>query len=209
VYARQDDLLVVVYWIRQILAMVAGLLFGAIPLTGAFGLLLFGICNAVIVYVYCNTYLGVDGEEMGQYDLLSEGFMNSFAFFLVRRHCCRSRLVLSRSSVCTRRITSIYKCTLSVFVLVDDGHGLYPSRCFGSRPTRFGSSKHCLPVLAVALASVRRRHVNFHHCSSRAYIQRILVFDCPHTFARVPCRGRSDLTEISVLIMTCIEGKLR
>ncbi len=53
-------------------------------MTGVVGMLTFAILNGFLVYLYCNTYLGVDGEEMGQYDLLTEGFMNSAAFFLVR-----------------------------------------------------------------------------------------------------------------------------
>ena len=47
-------------------------------------MLTFAILNVFLVYLYCNTYLGVDGEEMGQYDLLTEGLANSAAFFLVR-----------------------------------------------------------------------------------------------------------------------------
>ena len=39
-----------------------------------------------IVYFYCTLYQGVDEEELGGiWELLKEGFMTSFAIFIVRK----------------------------------------------------------------------------------------------------------------------------
>jgi len=39
--------------------------------------------HAALLFLYYTKYLGVDDEEFGRFDLLSEGFMPSFAGFLV------------------------------------------------------------------------------------------------------------------------------
>lgn len=44
----------------------------------------FAAIGSLLVYLYYSSFLGIDGEEMGQWDLLTEGGMPAFALFLVR-----------------------------------------------------------------------------------------------------------------------------
>lgn len=102
----------IIYWLRQIIGVFLGLIWGVIPLTGIFGLALYDIlqcfveylneheklivmmfncrfflCNAGIMYLYFSGYHKVDEEEFGgAWELTKEGFMTSFAGFLVRQH---------------------------------------------------------------------------------------------------------------------------
>lgn len=80
----KDEFLDVIYWSRQIIATVLGLLWGIIPLKGFLGIAIFGALNAGILYVYFGNYQRVDEEEFGGlWELTKEGFMSSFALFLV------------------------------------------------------------------------------------------------------------------------------
>lgn len=45
-FFRQDDLLVVIYWARQIVAIIVGLLLGFMNVTGFPGILGFGLCSS-------------------------------------------------------------------------------------------------------------------------------------------------------------------
>ncbi|KAG1703662.1 hypothetical protein GQR58_004133 [Nymphon striatum] len=80
----KDEFLDVIYWIRQILGIVLGITWGIIPLKGILGLALFVFINAALIYVYFSSFQKVDGEEYGgPWELTKEGFMTSFACFLV------------------------------------------------------------------------------------------------------------------------------
>jgi len=80
----KDEFLDVIYWMRQILGIILGLVWGLLPLTGIFGLASFFVCNAGIVYLYFNGFQKVDEEEFGgAWELTKEGFMTSLAGFLV------------------------------------------------------------------------------------------------------------------------------
>ena len=69
---------------RQILGIILGLVWGIIPLKGFVGLLLFGLTSAGVVYVWITAYQGVDEMEYGgAWELTKEGFLTSFAGFLV------------------------------------------------------------------------------------------------------------------------------
>ena len=53
-------------------------------ISGAVGLVLFGALNAGILYVYFSAFQAVDEEEFGgAWELTKEGFMTSFATFMV------------------------------------------------------------------------------------------------------------------------------
>ena len=53
-------------------------------ISGAVGLVLFGALNAGILYVYFWAFQAVDEEEFGgAWELTKEGFMTSFATFMV------------------------------------------------------------------------------------------------------------------------------
>ncbi|CAG7823218.1 unnamed protein product [Allacma fusca] len=81
---EKDEFLDVIYWMRQVLGVTLGLIWGIIPLTGIVGLSLFFIVNAGIIYLYFSGFQKVDEEEYGgAWELTKEGFMTSFAGFLV------------------------------------------------------------------------------------------------------------------------------
>ncbi|CAH0385702.1 unnamed protein product [Bemisia tabaci] len=80
----KEEFLDVIYWIRQILGIVIGIFWGIIPLKGFVALLLFAIVNAGVLYVYFSNFQAIDEEEFGgAWELTKEGFMTSFAGFLV------------------------------------------------------------------------------------------------------------------------------
>jgi len=80
----KEEFLDVVYWFRQVIGAVLGLIWGTASIQGGVGLVLFAILNAGIVYFYFSAFQGVDEEEYGgAWELTKEGFMTSFATFLV------------------------------------------------------------------------------------------------------------------------------
>uniref|UniRef100_A0A1B6KN63 Rab5-interacting protein n=1 Tax=Graphocephala atropunctata TaxID=36148 RepID=A0A1B6KN63_9HEMI len=80
----KEEFLDVIYWTRQVLGIVVGILWGLIPLKGFIALLLFVAVNAGIIYVYFANFQCVDEEDFGgAWELTKEGFMTSFAGFLV------------------------------------------------------------------------------------------------------------------------------
>ncbi|GFX50799.1 respirasome Complex Assembly Factor 1 [Trichonephila clavipes] len=79
-----DEFLDVIYWTRQILGVILGLAWGFIPLQGFIGLALFCLLNIITLYVYTSAFQKIDDEDFGGiWELLKEGFMTSFASFLV------------------------------------------------------------------------------------------------------------------------------
>lgn len=71
--------------LRQVLALILGVVFGALPVTGAAGHMLFGSISAAALFLYYTKYLGVDDEDdkFGRWDLLVEGLWSSYALFLI------------------------------------------------------------------------------------------------------------------------------
>lgn len=83
-WVDKDEFLDVVYWMRQILGLILGIIWGLIPLKGIIGLILFFAINVGIVYVYYNSFQKIDDEEYGgPSEILKEGLMTSFSTFLV------------------------------------------------------------------------------------------------------------------------------
>nr|CAG4641396.1 EOG090X0M4M [Eulimnadia texana] len=88
----KDEFLDVIYWARQILAII-------LDSSGAFSHFReswessfvknclfhrFGVVNAGLLYVYFSSFQSIDEEEFGgAWELTKEGFMTSFAGFLV------------------------------------------------------------------------------------------------------------------------------
>jgi len=103
-FTLQEEFLDVIYWARQILAIILGLVWGIFALQGFFGLSLyvdtlnffpqpynsyfpnrFALVNAGVLYIYFSSFQEVDEEEFGgAWELTKEGFMTSSAGFLVR-----------------------------------------------------------------------------------------------------------------------------
>ncbi|KAM0044810.1 putative rab5-interacting protein family [Helianthus debilis subsp. tardiflorus] len=81
-----DQLGDVLHWIRQIVALVCGLLWGAIPLVGGIWLVTFLVISSGIIYGYYAIILKVDEEEFGGHGpLLQEGLFASVTLFLVHQ----------------------------------------------------------------------------------------------------------------------------
>ncbi|BFZ12953.1 hypothetical protein BsWGS_15992 [Bradybaena similaris] len=83
-WSDKDEFLDVIYWMRQIMGLLLGLVWGIIPLKGLLGLALFMLVNVAIVYMYYNSFQKVDEETYGgTLEILKEGLMTSFSSFLV------------------------------------------------------------------------------------------------------------------------------
>lgn len=80
----KEEFLDVIYWSRQVIGIIVGIVWGLIPLKGFIALLLFAIVNAGVIYAYFTSFQAVDEEEFGgAWEMTKEGFMTSFAGFLV------------------------------------------------------------------------------------------------------------------------------
>jgi len=80
----KEEFLDVIYWLRQIVGVLLGLIWGVIAIQGLVGIVLFAAINAGLLYLYFSGYQSVDEEEYGGvWELTKEGFVTSFASFLV------------------------------------------------------------------------------------------------------------------------------
>ncbi|XP_077217358.1 uncharacterized protein LOC143851756 [Tasmannia lanceolata] len=80
----KDQLGDVLHWIRQVVALICGLLWGAIPLVGAIWIVVFLAISSGIIYGYYAIILKVDEEEFGGHGaLLQEGLFASLTLFLL------------------------------------------------------------------------------------------------------------------------------
>ncbi|KAM4692421.1 GEL complex subunit OPTI [Rhinophrynus dorsalis] len=80
----KDEFLDVIYWIRQILAIILGVIWGIVPLKGFIGIAIFCVINAGVLYLYFSSFQQIDEEEYGgTWELTKEGFVTSFALFMV------------------------------------------------------------------------------------------------------------------------------
>ncbi|CAH1119653.1 unnamed protein product [Phaedon cochleariae] len=80
----KEEFLDVIYWARQALGIILGIFWGLVPLKGFIGLLLFVLINAGLLYIYFTSFQNIDEDEFGGvWELTKEGFMTSFAGFLV------------------------------------------------------------------------------------------------------------------------------
>ncbi|CAO2840678.1 unnamed protein product [Amaranthus hypochondriacus] len=81
---EKDQLSDVLHWTRQVVALVCGLIWGAIPLVGGIWLILFMALSTAIVYGYYALILKIDEEEYGGHGaLLQEGLFASMTLFLL------------------------------------------------------------------------------------------------------------------------------
>jgi len=79
-----EEFLDVIYWGRQILGIALGLLWGLFAFKGFIALALFCIVSSGVVYAYALNYQAVDEDDFGGvWEIVKEGFMGSFASFLV------------------------------------------------------------------------------------------------------------------------------
>ncbi|CAN1150500.1 Respirasome Complex Assembly Factor 1 [Linum perenne] len=80
----KDQLGDVLHWIRQVVALLCGLLWGAIPLVGGIWIGIFLLISSGIIYGYYALILKVDEEDFGGHGaLLQEGLFASVTVFLL------------------------------------------------------------------------------------------------------------------------------
>lgn len=80
----KDQLGDVLHWARQLMALVCGLIWGAIPLVGGVWFMLFLALSTGIIFCYYAMVLKVDEEEFGGHGaLLQEGLFASVTLFLL------------------------------------------------------------------------------------------------------------------------------
>lgn len=81
---ERDEVLDVLHWMRQILGLSLGIVWGAIPLVGGLWLLLFVVGTSILVFAYYSLLLKLDADDYGGHPLLlGEGFMPSIGTFLL------------------------------------------------------------------------------------------------------------------------------
>lgn len=80
----KDQLGDVLHWIRQVVGLLCGLIWGAIPVVGGIWIISFLVLSTIIVYGYYAVILKIDEEEFGGHGaLLQEGLFASFTLFLL------------------------------------------------------------------------------------------------------------------------------
>lgn len=78
-----DDYTSVIYWMRQILGLLVGILAGIYPLQEFAGFFAFIFINITIPYFFYTNYSKVNIDDFGPFEMLSEGFGQSFGVFLL------------------------------------------------------------------------------------------------------------------------------
>ncbi|XP_004349894.1 hypothetical protein CAOG_01374 [Capsaspora owczarzaki ATCC 30864] len=82
--AEKEGVLDVLYWARQIAAILVGVLWGLFGFTGLVAIIGFGIASTAITIAFLVQIVQVDEDEFGgRWELVKEGFMPSFSLFLV------------------------------------------------------------------------------------------------------------------------------
>ncbi|KAE9551159.1 hypothetical protein FO519_005629 [Halicephalobus sp. NKZ332] len=82
-WVDKDELLDVVYWGRQLLALILGLFFGLWPMTSFWGLATYVAITVFVFNHYVVSAQEQDPDEMTFMDIAKEGFGSAFATFLV------------------------------------------------------------------------------------------------------------------------------
>lgn len=77
---KQEQFLDVIYWGRQVVAVIIGIIWGFMGFTGFFGIASFAAVNSAIVYIYSINF-NEDQEDLLEY--VKEGFMTAFSAFMV------------------------------------------------------------------------------------------------------------------------------
>lgn len=78
----KDEVLDAIYWYRQILALITGIIWGILGLYGITGMILFAIVNSIAAFTLANQS-GYDFDPDDNFLCVKDGFMTTFATFLV------------------------------------------------------------------------------------------------------------------------------
>jgi hypothetical protein len=71
---QKSEVMLVMHWCKQIIAVVTAIIAGLVPLEGLFGIVLFLGCIAAIPVAVCRSVLKIDEEEFGgMQEILLEG----------------------------------------------------------------------------------------------------------------------------------------
>ena len=76
----------VLHWMRQLLGIACGVVWGIVALEGWVAIAGFVALNAVVPHLYCTNFIQIAEDEWKPTELLQEGFASSFALFLVSRN---------------------------------------------------------------------------------------------------------------------------
>ncbi|VDK71580.1 unnamed protein product [Litomosoides sigmodontis] len=80
----KDELLDVLYWGRQLLALMIGIFWGFIPLHGFLAIVLYVVISTAVGQLYATNFQKVDEDSLGGFwELAKEGFGSAFATFMV------------------------------------------------------------------------------------------------------------------------------
>ncbi|CAF0850787.1 unnamed protein product [Adineta steineri] len=83
-WTHKEEFLDAVYWLRQVVSIIIGIIVGILSVKGFLGIITFGIISSLIVFIYATNFQNVDPEEYGGIvEIIKEGFMTAFATFLV------------------------------------------------------------------------------------------------------------------------------
>lgn len=81
---EKDDLQDVLYWFRQVIGIVFGLVWGFAGITGFLGFMSFVISSCMLTMAAYKSVLGIDEEDYGGHaDLIQEGLPGSIGSFLL------------------------------------------------------------------------------------------------------------------------------
>jgi hypothetical protein len=80
---EKDELFEVLYWARQVMGLVLGLVWGVLQLSGSTALLLYGAAYVACNHLYSVKFLGVDEDDFGRWEMLKQGAMPSFGMFMI------------------------------------------------------------------------------------------------------------------------------
>ena len=84
VWPDKDEFLDVVFWGRQVVSVILGVIFGITQFQGALALLSFCALNCLAVIIFVNRFKSLDEEEYGgSFEIAKEGFMTAFSSFMV------------------------------------------------------------------------------------------------------------------------------
>jgi hypothetical protein len=73
----------VVFFIRQLIGLSMGILFGFSSTIGVLGVPIFLVVNCIIPFLYYARYINVDIDDFGATELGSAGFQSSFGLFIL------------------------------------------------------------------------------------------------------------------------------
>ncbi|KFD53655.1 hypothetical protein M514_05571 [Trichuris suis] len=83
-WSQKDDLLDAIYWLKQLVSAILGVLWGTLPLRGALAIAIYFLACSCISHLYVTSFQRVDEEWIGGLaEVIKEGFSTAFATFLV------------------------------------------------------------------------------------------------------------------------------